>query len=101
MTVHASEFSEFGFGFAVTGQLVHCRIGTISPFPYCLHKWSYFLYPGLLKNLLTEELELSSDQARAVISATAPPFFSDPKDGEKFSCRYGNELQRNFLLFAI
>lgn len=69
MTVHASEFSEFGFGFAVTGQLVHCRIGAISPFPSCLHKWPYFLCPGSLKNLLTEE------QTRAVISATAPLFF--------------------------
>ena len=75
MTVHASEFSEFGFGFAVTEQLAHCRIGTISPFPSCLHKWPYFLCPGSLKNLLTEEFELSSEQARAVISATAPPFF--------------------------
>lgn len=75
MTVHASEFSEFGFDFAVTGQLVHCRIGTISPFPSCLHKWPYFLCPGSLKNLLTEEFELSTEQARAVISATAPLFF--------------------------
>ena len=79
MTVHASEFSEFGFGFAVTEQLVHCRIGTISPFPSCLHKWPYFLCPGLLENLLTEEFDLSSDQARAVISATAPPFFPTQK----------------------
>ena len=79
MTVHASEFSEFGFGFAVTEQLVHCRIGTISPFPSCLHKWPYFLCPDLLENLLTEEYKLSLNEVTAVISATAPPFFPTQK----------------------
>ena len=84
MTVHASEFSEFGFGFAVTGQLVHCRIGTISPFPSCLHKWPYFLCPSLLENRLTKKFKLSSDQARAVISEAAPPFFPTQRMEKRF-----------------
>ena len=69
MTVNASEFSEFGFGFAVTGQLVHCRTATISPFPSCLHKWPYFSCPSLLENLLTEKFELSSDQSLSFCSS--------------------------------
>jgi len=79
MAVLTPEFSEFAFGFSVTHQLVNCRIGTMSPWPVRSRRWRRIVHHPwwdrfFIEHVLEDEYGLSSNQARAVTSATGAPF---------------------------